>query len=1077
MSRAYLQFPALSKDFFIFISQDRLWLQKKTDSSPQRLSDVFEGISSPLISPDQEQVAFIYNQCVYTLSIEGGYPSKKGYIGNGHLVRWEKPAEILLSSNLFHPHSCFEMMALCLNTGNLNSLGLGISDFTSYAEAPIDQLESTNRKSVIQRHGYGYLSWKRYQGGAAANLWIDRLGNGEFKPLLSLKHNLMRPFWIDDRIYFISDFEGFGNLYSCTTEGQDLKRHTHHQDFFIRQSQAFEKEIIYSAGGKLFLFDTATQEETSLNVHLQHHGIDEHSLPKAPSTHLTSYALSSKGDRLALTTRGRLFEGLPFKGPFNQKGKTDGTRYRCVRWLYGKQADQEKIMVIADEGIHEVLEAYSARSESLQPCERFTSQDFGLEWGKLLTFEPSPCSNHILCLNHHHQLFLLDLTQRTGKMIASSPIGKIEGFDWSPCGQWVVYASMQKPGLSCVNLYRVADDTTHCIAPALFYHFSPVFDISGNYVYFLSRRLFDVSYDQTRFQVSLAEGIKPFILYLKSDETSVFLKPILAQETPEAEEEKKQETKLDSEAQEQKTDEQKEEAKSPPPTVIDLDNIQERIQEMPVPARSYVRLLSLKQQLWMITESDCGALDVYNYEFEGLKEDLFLGKAESLILSADRTTAAYTSAKRLRVVKTASKPDDSLEGAFQTGGWFDWDRISLTVRPFQEWHHMFQEAWRLQKDLFWTENMGGISWDEVLHRYQEPLSRISCFSEWSSVVGDMHGELGTSHAYIFGKEKGKKSNDLGADLIFDSQHQAYRIQKIISQERWAGAALLQPGLNLAEGDLIWEIAGKRLSPQCLPQDVLKHQKNRIIELVVSDAQGEKKREIIVDLSVVHNDLKDLRYREWVEKNRQYVHKKSEGRLGYLHIPDMSTKGFSEFWRAYIQEHDAEGLVIDVRFNGGGNVSALILDYLSKKRLGYDQSRCHGSIPYPMESPRGPMVALINEYTGSDGDIFSHSFEKLGLGPLIGKRTWGGVVGIWPRYDLMDGTMTSQPEYSFWFHDVGWTIENHGVDPTIEVEISPQDYRKEYDPQLECAIAEALKRVQAAPSSEAPPLPSLCPQPL
>jgi len=233
---------------------------------------------------------------------------------------------------------------------------------------------------------------------------------------------------------------------------------------------------------------------------------------------------------------------------------------------------------------------------------------------------------------------------------------------------------------------------------------------------------------------------------------------------------------------------------------------------------------------------------------------------------------------------------------------------------------------------------------------------------------------------------------------------------------------------------------------------LDHKAGKAVPVIVSGADGQNKRAVIVFPIAAYKEP-SLRYREWVERNRQWVHTHSQGKAGYVHIPDMQAFGYGEFLRSYLQEFDREGLVIDARYNGGGNISYLILDFLTRKRLGYDKSRHQGTFPYPADSPQGSMVALINQYTGSDGDIFAHSFRSLDLGPLIGKRTWGGVVGIWPRYSLLDGTTTTQPEYSFWFHDVGWRVENFGVDPTIEVDITPQDYLEGRDPQLERGLKE------------------------
>jgi tricorn protease len=273
---------------------------------------------------------------------------------------------------------------------------------------------------------------------------------------------------------------------------------------------------------------------------------------------------------------------------------------------------------------------------------------------------------------------------------------------------------------------------------------------------------------------------------------------------------------------------------------------------------------------------------------------------------------------------------------------------------------------------------------------------------------------------------------------------------------------MRPGVNVSAGMLLLGIGGQRVSKACPPRELLVNQAGQEVQLVVAEGDGGSPRTVCVKAARAE---RPIRYRDWVEHNRQYVHEKTQGRVGYLHIPDMGSEGFAEFHRYFLVEHDHEGLIVDVRFNGGGNVSGLLLQKLARRRLGYDVSRWMGTEPYPVESVRGPLVAVTNEYAGSDGDIFCHSFKLMQLGTLIGRRTWGGVIGIWPRNSLVDGTTTTQPEFSFWFKDVGWGVENYGTDPDIEVDIAPQDYARGVDTQLDRAIEVVMQEVEQTDSPE------------
>ncbi len=363
--------------------------------------------------------------------------------------------------------------------------------------------------------------------------------------------------------------------------------------------------------------------------------------------------------------------------------------------------------------------------------------------------------------------------------------------------------------------------------------------------------------------------------------------------------------------------------------------------------------------------------------------------------------------------------------------------------------------------------MSQVDWVAIHDRYLPLVDRVCSRSEFSDLMWEMQGELGTSHAYEFGgdyrPEPSYWQGHLGADFEYDSKMDAWQITHIYQGDAWEPAAdssLTKPGINIKVGDHLISVNGRKLSHSLSPAAALVNLAWNEVLLGVSGKDGSEPRSVTVKVLASETPA---RYREWVEANRQRVHQATGGRVGYVHIPDMMGKGYAEFHRGYLAEVDREGLVVDVRFNGGGHVSALILEKLARRRLGYDTSRWgQVPVPYPPESVLGPMVALTNEHAGSDGDIFSHGFKMMKLGPLIGKRTWGGVIGITPSHPLVDGTLTTQPEFSFWFSDVGWGVENYGTDPDIEVDITPQDYARGFDAQLERAIEEIQKLLEANP---------------
>jgi tricorn protease len=505
---------------------------------------------------------------------------------------------------------------------------------------------------------------------------------------------------------------------------------------------------------------------------------------------------------------------------------------------------------------------------------------------------------------------------------------------------------------------------------------------------------------------------------------------------------------------------------------------------MPVPLGRYVRVVGAKDRVLFTSRPVAGVrqlsvldtrsrsdLVLQAYDLKTLKVEDFASDVSDFMVSADGATMIYASKDRLRVVKTSENPNDEKEPG-RSSGWVDLGRVKVSVRPDAEWRQMFREAWRLQRDHFWVEDMSGVDWEEVYQQYLPLVDRVSTRAELSDLLWEVHGELGTSHAYEAGGAYRPgphyRQGFLGVDWDLGAPSGVHRIATVVSGDVWdprATSPLNRPGVNVGPGDELIAVNGIPVTATVTAAELLANLAEEEVRLTVRAPDGVVRAVTVRALA----DERPARYRDWVEANRAQVHERTGGRVGYLHVPDMTPDGFAEFHRGFLVESDREGLIVDVRHNGGGNVSALLLEKLARRRLGYDYPRWGVPTPYPSDSPRGPMVALTNESAGSDGDIFSHAFKMLGLGTLIGKRTWGGVIGIWPRHLLADGTMTTQPEFSFAFDDVGWRVENYGTDPDIEVEYPPQDYARGVDPQLDRAISHVLDMLEAHPAHAPNPM--------
>ena len=664
---------------------------------------------------------------------------------------------------------------------------------------------------------------------------------------------------------------------------------------------------------------------------------------------------------------------------------------------------------------------------------------------------------------------------------------KVLAIAWSPDGNWLAYGFPSTAQKTAIKLCYLESGETHFVTEPVLRDFSPSFDPEGKYLYFLGTRIFNPVYDNLQFDLSFPRGVKPYAIMLRRDLRSPFIPEPKAPEEKGKENEKEEtggeKQEQDTEDAAQKEDENNQEVtKKPAPLVIDLEGITTRALPFPVAEGKYTAVRGIKGKALFLSFPIEGSIGenhepkghIDSYDFEAYKYEYLIDSVNNFDLSRDNKTLIYRSRQRLRVLKAGDKPPkgDNGDRTNREMGWLDLQRVKVSVQPAAEWKQMFAEAWRLQREQFWVEDMSGIDWDAIYAQYAPLVERISSRSELSDLLWELQGELGTSHAYEGGGDYRSRPHYqqgfLGIDWSYDAENDRYRIAHIVQGDTGDSkvtSPLTSPGLNVSVGDAVLAINGQRVGPARSPQELLVNQADNEVQLTIEDATTKETRVITVKAL---SEEQPARYREWVENNRRIVHEKSQGRVGYIHIPDMGGRGFAEFHRSYLAEFDYPGLLIDVRFNSGGHVSGLLLEKLARRRIGYDFPRWGQPVPYPEESPRGPMVTLTDEHAGSDGDMFSHAFKLMRLGPLIGKRTWGGVIGINPRYRLVDGTMTTQPEAAIWFKDVGWNVENYGTDPDIEVDIAPQDYVNKADPQLDRAIAETVRLIEEVPALEPKP---------
>jgi tricorn protease len=1045
--RGYYLHPDVHGDQLAFVSDDDVWVTSLSQIQPRRLTVGFGVVTKPRFSPDGRWIAFRGRKgteevvCeVYVIPSAGGEAKRLTYFGSAStdLAGWTPDGKVVVIADSGTPFSRWrELFAADLEGGEPARLPYGQATGVAYG-----------RGVILVVRGYGDLPWwKRYRGGTRGKFWASFDGGKQFSKFLELETTVSSPMWVGDRLFFISDHEGIGNLYSVDGSGKDMKAHSSQKEYYARNASSDGSRIVYHAGGEIFLFDPASNATKKIEIDLPSPRRQREARLVEAGKFLEEFALHPKGHMLVLTSRGKPFVMGNWEGAVAQLGERNGARYRQTSFL-----NSDELVTISDSSGEEHVELWSATSGRLRVVER--------DLGMLEEMAPSPTKRVVAVTTHSYELHSVDLESGTTKLLDKSQYGAIAGLAWAPGGDWLAYVFPENLHSTSIKMVNATTGKVVGVTSAAARDFSPSFDPEGRYLYYLSYRFLDPVFDKVMFDYGFPKAAKPFLVALRKDVPSPF------NPTPKAPEEPK-----------------KDQPAEKPDLTIDIEAMRDRTEPFPVDEADYSKIRGAKGKVLFLSFPVEGASKhaflshpsqangvVESYDLNENSKDTFASGVSDFGLSADCSTAVLRVLQELRVVKATEKVDEKKPESKEPGrktGWVDLKRIRVWAEPEREWPQMLRETWRLMRETYWRKDLRGLDWPMIYSRYSRLVGLASTRSELSDVLGEMQGEVGTSHSYEiggdYGEEKPYPVGSLGAELRFTSE--GYEITKIHEGDpsnEGEKSPLLTAGVDIKVGDVITAIDGVTLTETLTPRMVLLSSAGVQVRLKVR--RGKAEREATV--KTLTND-KRLLYREWVEGNRRYVHEKTNGKVGYVHIPDMVSTGFAEFHRLYPQESEKDALIVDVRYNSGGHVSSLILEKLARRRIGYAKDRMGNSWPYPDDSVKGPVVTLTNEWAGSDGDIFSHSFQLIGLGPLLGVRTWGGVVGINTVRPLVDGTFVTQPQAAFWFKDTGWGVENYGTDPTIEVDNTPTDFASGKDRQLDRTIEEALRLLKGAKMLEGP----------
>ncbi|GAA0938736.1 S41 family peptidase [Pseudonocardia zijingensis] len=1089
MPPSYLRFPHLHGDTIVFTAEDDVWTAPVAGGRAYRLTADDVPVARPRLSPDGTRVAWTswkYGAPEVCVSdVDGGGALRLTYWGDprAQSLDWTPEGEVLAASasGQASPRRAWAY-AIPAGGGTPRRLPYGpVSDVASAAGGP------TVLVSTLM--GREPAWWKRYRGGTAGKLWWDREGAGEFERLAAdLDGQLSSPMLVGSgeelRIAFLSDHEGWGNVYSLAADGTGLRRHTDHGGpgtpaFYVRHASTDGQRVVYESAGELWILDALDAEPRRLDVRLGGPRRSREPYRVSTASELTSAAPDKTGRTSIALVRGTVHRLTHRDGPARTLLAEPGVRARLARPLGADRA----VWIDDAEGEDAVCIApLDERAEGAEPLRRFGAG----EVGRVLELAPAPDASAVALATHDGRLLVLDVAAGALRQVARGADREVTDLAWSPDSAWLAYSDPAEAGLSRIMMVRMADDTLVAVTEPRFADTDPVFTSDGKYLAFLSRRSFDPIYDEHAFDLTFPASWRPFLVPLAARTPSPFgASPDGRPVTPGEE----QNTDLPAPGEdEERAEEEKKDDDAPPQVVVDVEGLTARVVPVPVQAARYSGMQAGKDcLLWyripvsgVLGDSLADADDradrpvLERFDLVRRKLDVIADPVSAFAVSGDGTRLVVRDGRTLRLLRTDRSGSDAPSPGDADEFEIDTRRIVVTVDPTAEWRQMFDEAGRLMRDHFWVADMAGVDWDAELARYRPLVDAVGSHDDLVDLLWELHGELGTSHAYVQSGgagDPGGRPGLLGADLEPAPDGEGWRVVRVLPPETSAPAArspLSGPGVDVRAGDVILEVAGRPVDPGYGPAPLLLSGADALVELTVRS--GPDRPDAGTVRRVVVKPLRSdaaLRYQDWVAGRRAFVADRSEGRLGYLHVPDMAAPGWAQLHRDLSRETSRDGLILDVRGNGGGHTSQLVIEKLARRVIGWDVPRHRQATTYPEDAPRGPVVALADELAGSDGDIVTAAIKRLGIGPVVGVRTWGGVIGIDSRYSLVDGTGVTQPRYATWFDDSGWSVENHGVDPDVEVVVRPQDWVAGRDPQLERAVDLALEALAARPAVRPP----------
>jgi tricorn protease len=1032
-----LRYPTIRGDAVVFTYAGDLWAADRRGGSARRLTTHAGEERRARISPDGSLIAFVAsydgNTDLYVMPSGGGAPRRLTYDPNGEgVVGWTPDGKIAYTSTFGSFTTRQTRLWLVEPSGGL-PVETPLLEFSDGSFFP------DGRRVAYTRFGAHAQNWRRYRGGNFGKIAVYDLGSNSYAELPNKGENSWFPMVVGESIYYASDRnQGTVNLYRHDLATKKDTQLTKYSDVDVKWPSTDGKTIVYEHDGYLHAYDIAAGRDARLSFDVKGDELSARPYMLKVGKAITAFSPSPKGNRIAVEARGEVFDISADGESVRNLTATPGVREQRPRW----SPDGKTIAYLSDAAGD--VQIYA------QPAAGGAARQLTGHAGKSIrNFSWSPDSKRIVYRTVDEGLFILDPETREAKPVLKAENYGEFTYDWSPDGRWIAFAAPGKNEFGSIHLYEVATGKVTRVTDGMYDDGNVTFDLSGKYLYFTSARSFSPTQGRYEASLKVENADRIYLIPLSKEQSNpLFPKADDAEEPPARPEAKSEKPPA-----------------APAPVRIDLEGLAARIVVLPLPAGAPGLLVGASNGVFHYTEGKLRKFDLGSKKTETIYEGPEL---QRLGFNQDRSKFVYFVDGTLGVAdaKPGVKPGD---------GKVDTQAVEAWVEPAAEWRQIFWEAWRVERDGFFREDLWGLDWQALGKHYEQYLPHVRHRQDLYYVLGMLIGELGTSHAYVEpppgepgSPERAASAAMLGADYERDGQWVRFKrvYPGVLTHDAWRGP-LGEPGVNVKAGDYLLEIDGRPVAANVHPNSLLINKVNRVVTLTVNERpslEGARR----VRVKPVAGEAQ-LRYYEWVEGNRRRVEQLSGGRVGYIHYPDTARGGQVEFIRGYYAQTDKDAIILDGRFNSGGSPQPMVLPTLARRWQTVIQGRHPFLAGSEMRAVNGPKAMLINGYAGSGGDLTPWMFRDMGIGALIGTRTMGALVGIAEFRELMDGSSISAPGYTRFDPKTGeWIAENKGIMPDVEVDAKPDLVAQGRDPQLEAAVEYLLGELKKNPPLVSPP---------